>query len=152
MKESLFLNTLTFSYPKEPVVFYFSVNDDAERKSTRLKSSVLIPKEVKQSTLYEKCFTNKKGLSLYTSFDLPTEGFEPISIDFNDPENEYLVKRYYNRRLEKYFYYYDDVVITRSGITNDIQVWVKSQERQEPIRYQQTTFSVKAGRSLATKR
>ena len=50
MKESLFLNTLTFSYPKEPVVFYFSVNDDAERKSTRLKSSVLIPKEVKQST------------------------------------------------------------------------------------------------------
>lgn len=143
MKESLFLNTLTFSYPKEPVVFYFSVNDDAERKSTRLKSSVLIPKEVKQSTLYEKCFTNKKGLSLYTSFDLPTEGFEPIPIDFNDPENEYLVKRYYNRRLEKYFYYYDDVVITRSGITNDIQVWIKSQERQEPIRYQQTTFSVK---------
>ena len=107
MKESLFLNTLTFSYPKEPVVFYFSVNDDAERKSTRLKSSVLIPKEVKQSTLYGKCFTNKKGLSLYTSFDLPTKGFEPISIDFNDPENEYLVKRYYNRRLEKYFYYYD---------------------------------------------
>lgn len=144
MKEGLFLNTLTFSYPKEPVVFYFSVNDDAERKSTRLKSNVLIPKEVKRSPLYDKCFTSKGKLSLYTSFDLPTEGFEAIPIDFNDPENEYLVKRYYNRRLEKYFYYYDDdVVITRSGITNDLQVWVLSQEKQAPVCYQQTTFPVK---------
>ena len=40
--EKLILNTLTFEYPKEPMKFYFSVNDDAEGKSTRLKSPVQI--------------------------------------------------------------------------------------------------------------
>lgn len=33
MTENLILNTLTFEYPKEPVKFYFSVNDDTERKN-----------------------------------------------------------------------------------------------------------------------
>ena len=28
----LFLNTLTFEYPKEPVKFYFSDKDDAEHQ------------------------------------------------------------------------------------------------------------------------
>lgn len=46
MNEKLFLNTLTFEYPKDAVKLYFSAKDDAERKSTRLKSPVLIPKEV----------------------------------------------------------------------------------------------------------
>ena len=50
--EKLFLNTLTFEYPKEPIRFYFSDEDDAERKSTRLKSPVLFPKEVKQTQKY----------------------------------------------------------------------------------------------------
>ena len=60
-------------------------------------------------------FAGCGGMVLYTSFDLPTEGFDAIAIDFNAVENEYLVKRYYNRRLEKYFRFYDDVVITKSG-------------------------------------
>ena len=124
--EKLFLNTLTFEYPKDPVKFYFSDKDDAGRKSTRLKSHVLVPKEVKLTQKYIDLFAGCGGLTLYTSFDLPTEGFDAIDIDFNDIENEYLVKRYYNRRLEKYFKYYNDVVVTKSGITDDIQVWLLS--------------------------
>lgn len=124
MTENLFLNTLTFEYPKEPVKFYFSVNDDAECKSTRLKSSVLIPKEVKQSPKFANLFAGVGVPNLYTSFDLPTDGFEPIEIDFNEQENTYLVKRYYNRRLEKYFRYYDDIVVTKSDITHDLQIWL----------------------------
>ena len=54
--EKLFLNTLTFEYPEEPVKFYFSDKDDAERKSSRLKSPVLIPKEVKQTPKYIDLF------------------------------------------------------------------------------------------------
>lgn len=124
MNEKLFLNTLTFEYPKEPVKLFFSAKDDAERKSTRLKSPVLIPKEVKESQLFSNLFAGNASPTIYTSFSSPTEGFEVISIDFNEPENEYFVKRYYNRLLEKYFRYYDDVVVTKSGITDDIQVWL----------------------------
>lgn len=124
--EKLFLNTLTFEYPKEPVKFYFSEKDDAERKSTPLKSLVLKPKEVKQTQKYIDLFAGCGGVKIYTTFDLPVEGFDAIDIDFNAEENEYLVKRYYNRRLEKYFRYYDDVVVTKSGITDDIQVWLLS--------------------------
>lgn len=87
MTENLFLNTLTFEYPKEPVKFYFSVNDDAECKSTRLKSSVLISKEVKQSPKFANLFAGVGALNIYTSFDLPIDGFEPIEIAFNEPEN-----------------------------------------------------------------
>jgi hypothetical protein len=125
-EEKLFLNTLTFKYPNEPVKFYFSDKDDAERKSTRLKSPVLVPKEVKQNQKYNDLFTGCGGIILYTSFDLPTEGFDAIDIDFNEPENESFVKKYYNRRLEKYFRFYNDVVLTKSGITDDIQVWLLS--------------------------
>ena len=52
--EKLILNTLTFEYPKEPLKFYFSTNDDAGRKSTRLKSPVLVLKEIKQNQVILK--------------------------------------------------------------------------------------------------
>lgn len=132
-EEKLFLNTLTFEYPKKPVTFYFSEKDDAERKSTRLKSPVLVPKEVKQTQKYIDLFAGCGGLTLYTSFDLPTEGFDTIEVDFSEPENEYLVKKYYNRRLEKYFRFYDDIVVTKSDITDDIQVWLFSNGEKKQL-------------------
>ncbi len=46
MAEKLILNTLTFDYPTEPVKFYFSSEDDAQHKSSILKSPVLVPAEV----------------------------------------------------------------------------------------------------------
>lgn len=92
MNEKLFLNTLTFEYPKEPVKLFFSAKDDAERKSTRLKSPVLIPKEVKESQLFSNLFAENGSPTIYTSFSSPTEGFEVIALDFNEPENEYFVK------------------------------------------------------------
>ena len=142
--EKLFLNTLTFEYPKEPVKFYFSDKDDAERKSTRLKSPVLVPKEVRQAQKYTDLFAGCGGMVLYTSFDLPTEGFDAIDIDFNAVENEYLVKRYYNRRLEKYFRFYDDVVVTKSGITDDIQVWLLSNGEKSHVNYNGKQYELMA--------
>lgn len=124
MAEKLYLNTLTFEYPKEPVKFYFSETDDAERRSTRIKSHVLVPAEIKKNQKYIDLFAGVGGFEMFTSFDLPTIGFDEIEIDFHNPENEYLVKRYYNRRLEKYFRHYDDVVTTTDGITHGLQVWL----------------------------
>ncbi|MCR4768644.1 MAG: hypothetical protein K5874_00280 [Bacteroidaceae bacterium] len=144
IKEKLILNTLTFEYPKEPVKFYFSDKDDAERKSTQLKSPVLVPKEVKQTQKYTDLFAGCGGIVLYTSFDLPTEGFDAIDIDFNAVENEYLVKRYYNRRLEKYFRYYDDVVVTKSGITDDIQVWLLRGGEKSHVNYNGKQYELMA--------
>ena len=83
LPEQLFLNTLTFEYPKKPVKFYFSDKDDEGRKSTPLKSPVLIPKEFKQAQKYIDLFAGCGGLTIYTTFDLPAKGFDGIDIDFN---------------------------------------------------------------------
>lgn len=142
-KEKLFLNTLTFEYPSEPVKFYFSKTDDAERRSTRLASTSLVPAEVKKSTSFLDLFAGVGGFKeLYTSYDLPLEGFEAVEIDFSNPENENLVKRYYNRRLERYFRYNNDVVVTNSGITKDIQVWVLNQKVKSQITYHGNQYDI----------
>ena len=142
MNEKLFLNTLTFEYPKEPVKLYFSDKDDAERKSTRLKSPLLIPKEVKQSNSFTSQFASTGTPTIYTSFSSPTEGFEVIAIDFNEPQNKYFVKRYYNRLLERYFRYYDDMVVTKSGITDDIQVWLLTNGDKKHINHDNKQYEL----------
>lgn len=142
MAEKLYLNTLTFEYPKEPVKFYFSGTDDTERKSTRIKSHVLVPAEVKKYPKYIDLFAGVGGFEMFTSFDLPTVGFDEIEIDFHNPENEFMVKRYYNRRLEKYFRYYDDVVVTTDGITNDIQVWQLTNGHKSYVTYKDRRIEV----------
>jgi len=141
--DKLFLNTLTFEYPKEPVKFYFSDKEDAERRSTRLASLVLVPKEVKQNQKYIDLFAGCGGFKdLYTSFDLPTKDFDAVDIDFSEPENESLVKRYYNRRLEKYFRYYDDIVITDYGITKDVQIWILNKQKTSTFLYGNKSYQL----------
>ena len=141
-EERLFLNTITFEYPQQPVRFYFSDKDDAEHKSTRLKSPVLVPKEVKQTPKYIDLFSGVGGFALYTSYDLPFEGFDPIDIDFNEPENENLVKRYYNRQLERYFRKFKDVVTTTSGITRDLQVWIRTNEAPTKVFFNNHAYNM----------
>lgn len=143
-KEKLFLNTLTFEFPKEPVKFYFSENDDAEHKSTRLVSPALIPAEINELSIsdIDKSVSKDRLRELYTSFDLPTSGFKEVSIDFNNPNNENLVKRYYNRRLEKYFRYYDNVVVTNCGITKDIQVWILNKNKTNQVVYNAKKYGI----------
>ena len=131
----LFLNTLTFDYPVQPVKFYFSATDDAEHKSTMLKSPTLFPKELKEHPKYSRLIADNGTLTLYTFFDQPAKGFDGINIDFHTEENQYLVKRYYNRRLEHYFSFYDNVVVTRSGITSDIQLWIRTDKKNQ-VTYQ----------------
>ena len=117
--EQLFLNTLSFRYPSDAVTCYFSSNKDGE-KSWPLRST-LIPREVKNHSLYNNL---APGSSLYTSFDRSMMGFTPIDIDMNNHENEDFVKRYLNRRLWLFLKSHDELTITDSGITRDLQVWV----------------------------
>ena len=144
-KEKLFLNTLTFEYPSKPVKLFFSDKSDAGHKSVKLKSSVLIPKEIKSSSKYAKLFANTVGNAVvYTSFDKEMDGFEPINIDFRDACNENFVKKFYNYKLEMYFRFYDKdgVVVTKSGITNDIMVWLQNKSYLEHVKYLDKEYQV----------
>jgi hypothetical protein len=67
MAEKLILNTLTFDYPTEPVKFYFSSEDDAQHKSSILKSPVLVPAEVKAHEKFSHLFAGMGGFKMYTT-------------------------------------------------------------------------------------
>lgn len=126
----LFVNSLAFRYPTEPVTCYFSSKNDERKKSDILKSETLLPKEVIASL---ESAGVKDFPILYTSYDQPFKGFKPIAIDFNNPDNENFVKRYYNRKLKQFLSKHDELMFTQSGITNDLQVWVyNGQEQRVP--------------------
>ena len=116
----MFLNSLSFRYPTEPVTCYFSTKDDEEKKSDMLKSITLIPKEIKALSLFEGIGGE---LKLYTTFDKECKGFIPVAVDFNNPDNEDYVKRYYNQKLKRLLSKHDNLMFTQSGITRDLQVW-----------------------------
>lgn len=133
--EKLFLNTLAFEYPKEPVKLYFSKYAKG-RKCISIASPINTPKEVKDHSLFvsnPSCVgeTNR----IFTSFDIPHDGFEAVDIDFNNPDNEYFVKLYYRHKLETYFSRLDNIVLSSSSITHDLEVWIPSNERPSSVKY-----------------
>ncbi|WP_192347895.1 hypothetical protein [Algoriphagus sp. Y33] len=92
MEQELFFNVLTFDWPKEPVTLYFSnqSNDRCQELYFRLfpnEAESLFPGLVRNSTN-----------TLYTTFGYPAEGFQPLSIDLKN-ENQDFVKRYYNHQI-----------------------------------------------------
>lgn len=132
---NLFQNTLAFELPKLAVSNYFSKIRIAEQPCLRMASPDLFPVELKESGT--SLFEEKDGIrETFTCFDKPLEGFTPIEIDFCNPKNENFVKRYYNRKLELHFRDFDDVVLSRSGVTKDLQAWILSDtETLEPIHF-----------------
>lgn len=121
--EHLFLNTLPFSFPSEPVTFYFSDEDKhlPDLHLTRLKSSQLYPLNIR--SIFPKL---KNGEPIYTSFDKPNDELTPLPIDFNLPQNYYLVKQYYNILVHRYFRAnYPNHYVYTDYITHDKQIWVE---------------------------
>ncbi len=121
-KEKLYLNALPFSFPADPVTFYFSDHDVEEIPLVPLKSEQLLTDEIKG--LFPGL---KPRQTIYTSLTRKVEGFKPLPIDFNDPDNYYLVKRYYNREIRMFFRKRNH--ITESTFVNDTQVWLKMKEQ-----------------------
>lgn len=125
-KENLFLNTLKFEFPAEPVTFYFSDTDKVDAHFTYLKSSTLFPVNI--HTIFPQLNNSD---TLYTSFAREVEGATPLAIDFNDPANYNIVKRYYNERIQHYFTINNFLVDTT--FVGDTQVWVKEKSTTIPI-------------------
>ncbi len=98
-QQKLVRNTLRFDFPTAPVTFYFATKKDGIAAPLyKLKHCTLFPAHV------NNYFPDlKKNDILYTSFTTEAEGLTPIPVDFNDPNNWYLVKRFYNRLIENYF-------------------------------------------------
>ena len=137
--EKLFLNTLAFEFPKEPVTFYFSDTDIENAHFTYLKSSKLFPVGIE--TLYPNL---KNSDTLYTSYDRKIEGAKPLAMDFNNPDNYYLIKRYYNDKIE--FYLCTCGLITEfNSYSNSYQVWTlcnKDNPRKDCDQYDRFTLKV----------
>lgn len=117
-KEKLFLNTLKFDFPAEPITFYFSDTDMEDAHFTYLKSSKLFPVGI------SNIFPNlKNNDTLYTSFTREIEGAKSLAIDFNLPNNFYLVKKYLNSQIEWYFKS-RGLIVEPNHITHDNQIWL----------------------------
>jgi len=141
--ENLFLNTLKFEFPAEPVTFYFSDTDMANAHFTYLKSSKLFPVGI------SSIFPNLKNSdTLYTSFKKQVNGAKTLEVDFNDPENFHLVKRYYNEKIQRFF-------ITRNFLADstfigDTQVWVKDKKAKEITIFDRYTLKINFNHFLQT--
>lgn len=118
-QQNLYFNILTFDYPKEEQVFYFSEH----KLGTCTK-------------IYKTQFPHDiddilPGISgedvdfIYTTFDYEKEGFIPLPIDFSN-ENKDLLHKYYNRQI-KYFFKNKDFLVHK-GFIGENQVWVPAPE------------------------
>jgi len=96
MEPNLIFSILTFDWPTEPVIMYFT---DEETDRSQTLHFTLFPNDAE--SIFPNLVRNGNNF-LYTTFTGETEGFKPLSIDFQK-ENPDLIKRYYNRQLNFYF-------------------------------------------------
>ncbi len=94
-------------------------------------SQTLIPKEIDSQSL---CYTEDGLPLLFTSYDEALLNFRPVQVDFHDPANEDYVKRYYTHKLKQLLSRHKDLMFTQSGITHDLQVWLKS-NKENTVQY-----------------
>lgn len=94
--EALFLYTLAFKFPKDPLTFYFSLSDRKDVNLTKLNHQLF------QLHIKEIFPDIKNSDTIYTSFRKKIDGFQPLQIYFAE-DNFALVKRYYNRQIKHYF-------------------------------------------------
>lgn len=117
-EQNLFFNILTFDFPSEKQVFYFSKEDIA--KSQKIHKSIF-PKEI--DSLFPGISSNCADF-IYTTFSGEQEGFMPLTIDFKT-ENQDFIKRYYNRQINYYFRKVKEQIV-KVGFIKENQVWVLS--------------------------
>lgn len=142
-KEKLFLNTLKFEFPAEPVTFYFSDTDMEDAHFTYLKSSKLFPVDIRN------IFPNlKNNDTLYTSFTKQVNGAKPLAVDFNNLDNFHLVKRYYNEKIQCFFSTRN--FLADSTFIGDTQVWVREKKEKSFTIFDRYTLKINFNHFLQT--
>lgn len=118
-QEDLRLNSLLFSFPSEPVTFWFS-REDRDGVALTPLTHTLFPSNI--DTIFPGLQNDAK---IYTSFTRQLNGFTALPIDFNDLKNFALVKRYYNREIRFYFQRMNAIV--EPDFIGDNQIWLLGQ-------------------------
>lgn len=117
--QNLKLNVLTFAWPGQPTVFYFSDSPTVKCKKLHYTQ---YPNNIE--TLFPG-ITADKERSLYTSFDFKTDIGKPLSPDFKHSNRE-LLKKYYNIRINNYFR--DLSQLVKVDFVKDNQIWLLQPE------------------------
>src|SRR4051812_4710725 len=108
-------NILTFDYPEDEVIFYFS--EQPFGKCKKIHRS-LFPKNI--DYLFPG-ITEDGTEFIYTTYYYPKEEFYPMHINLST-ENEDFVKKYYNDQLYHYFKRVQ-LQITRRGYIDETIVY-----------------------------
>jgi hypothetical protein len=133
--QNLYFNILTFDFPQEKQTLYF--NKQETPFSQRVHRS-LFPNEIER--IFPGVTTDGTEF-IYTTFDFPKNGFTPLSIDFRT-DNQYLVCRFYNRKINYYFKKVSNQLV-RSGFIGQNQVWIYSNELSDDKFSVYSKFSLK---------
>jgi hypothetical protein len=120
LSQNLYFNILTFDFPQEKQALYFSKQETPF--SQRIHRS-LFPNEIER--IFPGVTTDGTEF-IYSTFDFPKNGFTPLNIDFRT-DNQYLVCRFYNRKINYYFKKVSNQLV-RSGFIGQNQVWIYSNE------------------------
>ena len=136
--DNLFINTITFDYPKEKLKFYFSLEDRDDAHYTRLYRSNF-PKEIKS------VFPGLTDATefIYTTFTYRVDGLVSLSIDLKNESPDF-VKQYYNDQVRYYFRKYDRQLIKPTFI-RDNQIWLRSKSDDTPQYFVYEKYTIKVG-------
>lgn len=135
--ENLFLNTLKFKFPTEPVTFYFMLASDKMNYTTLTRLNC--PIEFKKAGFKSLGNTDK----VYSTFKYPQEGFTPVKVNLSLSDNYYFAKKYYNRLINKYFKH-KGIIVDQNSITNDNQIWIlNNQDNDIPDSNKYDRYSLK---------
>lgn len=133
--QNLYFNILTFDWPDEPHVAYFSRDFKP--------GSIPIYKSQFPSTI-ESLFPGigkENPEFIYTTFHLERTGFEPLSLDLKH-ENEDLVKRIYSNKIHWYFRYVLKQ-LSEIGFIRENKIWIPVPELSTPDIETFNRFSLK---------
>ncbi len=120
-QEDLYINSILFDFPAEPVTFWFSREDRDGVALTPLVHQTF-PSNI--NIIFPGLRNDAK---IYTSFTRKLDGFTALPVDFNDPFNFDLVKRFYNREIKHYFEVREKIV--EPTFINDNQIWINSKDK-----------------------
>lgn len=133
--QNLYFNILTFDWPDEPQTFYFS--RDYKPGSTPIYRS-LFPTNIE---LLFPGIGKENPDFIYTNFQIPRDGFEPLQINLKD-ENEDLVKRILSNNIHWYF---RNVMkeLCELGFIRENKIWIPVPELSTPDIETYNRFSLK---------
>lgn len=136
--DNLFINTITFDYPKEKLKFYFSLEDRDDAHYTRLYRSNF-PKEIKS------VFPGLTDATefIYTTFTYRVDGLVSLSIDLKNESPDF-VKQYYNDQVRYYFRKFDRQLIKPTFI-RDNQIWLRSKSDDTTQYFVYEKYTIKVG-------